>query len=137
MAKESDSKKIDYIQEKVDSLSDTCANIDKEVALQKQAFDDHLKQDERMYGEFKRMCDILQENTDSLKEHMAQTFLLKEVVMKMDARLQPIEIEYIQKTAVKDWVMSKAKFLAKVGTAVSAIGGIIWTVMKVLSHLHW
>lgn len=137
MSKDSDSKKIDYIQEKVDSLNSTCSNIDKEVALQKQAFDDHLRQDERMYDEFKRMNDILQQNTDSLKEHMAQTSLLKEVVMKMDARLQPIEIEYIQKTAVKDWLMSKTKLIAKVGGAVSVVGSIIWTVVKVLSHIHW
>lgn len=137
MAKDSDSKKIDYIQDKVDSVSATCTNIDKIVALQKQAFDDHLKQDERMYDEFKRMNDILQQNTDSLKEHMAQTHLLRDAIMKMDARLQPIEIEYIQKTAVKDWAMGKAKLIAKIGGAISMVGGIIWTVMKVLSHIHW
>ena len=136
MAKDSDSKKIDYIQEKVDSLTHTCSNIDKEVALQKQAFDDHLRQDERMYDEFKRMNDILQQNTDSLREHMAQTNLLRDAVMKMDSRLQPIEIEYIQKTAVKDWVMGRAKLIAKVGGAVSMLSGIIWTAMKVLSHIQ-
>lgn len=135
MAKDSDSNKIDYIQGRVDTVAETVSNIDKEMALQKAAFDAHLKQDERMYDEFRRMNDILQQNTDSLKEHMHQTLLLKDVVMKMDARLSPIEIEHIQKKAVKEWVIDRAKLVAKVATAVSAMGGIIWSVLKFLGHI--
>ena len=80
----SDSKKIDYIQEKVDSMADTVKNIDKEVALHKAAFDAHTKQDETMYGELKRMNDILQSNTESLKEHISNNHLLRDMISKMD-----------------------------------------------------
>lgn len=133
MSKDSDSKKIDYIQDKLDSVAETCANIDKEVAVQKTAFDDHMKQDERMYDELSRMNDILQQNTNSLKEHMYQTSLLKDAVLKMDARLQPIEVEYIEKNAVKSWITSRAKLIAKIGGALSALGGV-WMFVRHLLH---
>ena len=63
-------QKLGYIQDKVDEVSSTVHKIDKDLAIHKSTFDDHLKQDERMYEEFKRMNDILQQNTESLKEHM-------------------------------------------------------------------
>ena len=58
------------ISEKLDDVVTSIYKVDKEVALQKSAFDEHIKQDEKMYEEFKRMNDILQQNTQSLKEHM-------------------------------------------------------------------
>lgn len=131
----SDSKKLDYIQQKVDSVSETISNIDKEVALQKAAFEAHTKQDEDMYGELKRMNDILQQNTESLKEHMHRSDLLEELVMKMDKRLSPIEVEYIQKNAVRDWIFSKAKFYGKIATAIVAIAGLWVYVKPIIEHL--
>ncbi len=125
----SDTKKIDYIQEKVDSMSTAVASIDKEIALQKAAFDTHTEQDEKMYGELKRMNDILQDNTASLKEHMQQTMLLKNMVLKMDERLSPMEVEYIQKAAVKSWVLAKIKFLGKLGLALATIDAV-WMYLK-------
>lgn len=130
-----DSKKIDYIQDRVDSVANTVNNIDKDMALQKASFEAHLKQDERMYDEFKRLNDILQQNTESLKEHMHQTALLKEAVMKMDARLSPIEIEHIQKNAVRAWVVNRAKLIAKVGTAIAAIAGAWVYLRPIIEHL--
>ncbi len=124
-----DSKKIDYIQERVDSIATTMASIDKEVALQKASFDSHSQQDEGMYSELKRMNDILQQNTESLKEHMGNNLLLKEMIVSMNKRLEPLEIEFIEKIAVRNWVMSKAKFIGKVGGAVGAIAGV-WMYVK-------
>ena len=135
MAKDSDSKKIDYIQGRVDSVVETVNNIDKEMSIQKAGLQTHLKQDERMWDEFKRMNDILQQNTDSLREHMHQTLLLKEVVMKMDARLSPIEIEYIQKSAVRGWLLNRLKFVAKVGAAGAAIAGAWVYLRPIIEHL--
>ena len=124
MSKEADSKKIDYIQDKLDDVASTCVKIDKEVALQKAAFDDHLEQDERMYQEFRRMNDILQQNTDSLREHMHRSDLLESLVEKMDSRFSPIEIEFQRKAAVREWLTVKLKFIAKLGAAVTAVGAI-------------
>jgi DNA replication protein DnaD len=128
-------KKLDYIQSKVDSVADTVANIDKDMALQKAALEAHTKQDEKMYEEFTRMNDILQVNTASLKEHMQQTMLLKELVIKMDKRLSPMEVEYIQKTAVKDWVLTRVKFLGKLGFALAAVEMLWLYAHPLLTHL--
>jgi predicted RNase H-like nuclease (RuvC/YqgF family) len=123
----SESSKIDYIQERVESVATTVASIDKDIALQRMALEEHN-------SELKRMNDILQQNVDSLKEHMQNNILLKEMIVHMDKRLEPIEIDFIQKAAVRDYVYKNAKFLAKIGTALSVIGGIIWSVLKFLGH---
>lgn len=136
MAKDIDLK-VDYIQNKVDEVADTVHKIDKEVALQKAAFDQHLNQDEQMFQEFKRMNDILQQNTLSLKEHMHRTDVLEQLVMKVDARLAPIEIDRIKKAAVTEWCKNAAKIVAKVITLCLGSSGIIWAVVTLLSHFHW
>src|ERR1035437_1642107 len=120
MAKDLDLK-VDYIQDKVDEVASTVHKIDIEVALQKASFEDHLAQDARMYQEFVRMNNILQQNTDSLKEHMQQTMILKDMVVKMDDRFTPIETKHIRdgvieeykaerKMKIRNWLV----FLAKV-----------------------
>lgn len=128
-------KKIDYIQSKVDSVSELVINIDKDMAIQKAALEAHTKQDEKMYDEFRRMNDILQENTLSLKEHMGRTAILEEIAKKMDDRLNNVEVDRIQKAAVRDWVMSRLKFIAKLGAAGAAVSGA-WVYLKpIVEHL--
>jgi uncharacterized protein YukE len=121
-------QKISYIQEKLDDVASTVHKIDKEVALQKAAFDDHQKQDEGMYEELKRMNNILQENTESLREHMHRTELLEKVVKTIDDRLSPLEQEKIKKEAVdhyrKDKLFQIGKWLGIVATIVGIIAGI-------------
>jgi uncharacterized FAD-dependent dehydrogenase len=131
----SDSKKIDYIQERVDSVAESMANIDKGLALQKAALETHTKQDENMYEELRRMNDILQLNTESLKEHMGNNVLLKDMLHNMNKRLEPIEVDFIQKTAVREWVLKKAKFTGKVAGAIVAIVGLWMYLQPLLIHL--
>ena len=131
----SDSKKLDYIQGKVDSVAETMANMDKDLALQKCALESHTQQDEKMYEELKRMNDILQQNTESLREHMHRSDLLEDLLVKIDQRLSPIEIEFIQNAAVKAWIMHKVKIIAKIGTAVAAVAGAWVYVKPWLEHL--
>jgi chromosome segregation ATPase len=130
-----DSKKLDYIQERIDSVSDTVCKIDKEVALQKAALETHTKQDEDMYAELRRMNDILQSNTESLKEHMENNALLKDMLKSLNKRLDPIELEFIQKNAVKSWMMTKLKFCAKLGTAIAAVAGAWVYIKPLIEHL--
>ena len=130
----SDSRKIDQIQSKVDQVAETLNKIDKDVALQQAALEAHTKQDEKMYEEFKRMNDVLQENTESLKVHIQNNMLLKDMIQKMDDRLSPIELEHIQKTAVREWVLRTSKLIAKVGAAAGVItAGIMW-LKPILQH---
>ena len=134
-----DSKKIEYIQKRIDSVADTVANIDKEVALHKVALEAHTKHDEELdeelHVELRRMNDIMQSNTDSLKEHMSNNILLKDMVSSINKRLDPIELEFIQKNAVRSWVVTKSKFIAKVGAAIVATGGAWIYVKPFIMHL--
>lgn len=116
---------LNKIDEKLDEVCDAVHNVDKEVALQKAAFDEHIRQDEKMYEEFKRMNDILQQNTDSLKEHMHRTELLEELVKKMDQRLEPIELERIEEQAINKWRNSKLKKYGKILGAIATAVGLL------------
>lgn len=122
---ESINNKLTLIHNKVEEVSDTVHKIDKEVALQKAAFDEHIKQDEKMYEEFKRMNDILQQNTESLKEHMHRTNLLENLVQKMDERLSPIELDRIEEEAVEKYRKEKLKKWGAILGAIATIIGII------------
>ncbi len=128
-------QKLGYIQDKVDEVSTCVHKIDKEVALQKAAFDDHLRQDERMYEEFKRMNDILQANTESLKEHMHRTELLEQLVQKMDIRLSPIERERIELEAIKKYRNEKLKKWGKILGVIATLIGIVAAAKPLLIKL--
>lgn len=134
MAKDLD-QKMNYIQEKIDEISETAYKIDKDVALHKLAFDEHIRQDEKMYEEFRRMNDILQINTESLREHMHRTevaeqqlAILEDLTKSIDSRLMPIEIERVEKEAISRYrgelLVKTAKIIGIVSTMVAIITGI-------------
>jgi len=134
MAKNLD-EMLNKIDEKLDSVSDAIYKVDKEVALQKAAFDEHLRQDEKMYEEFKRMNDILQQNTNSLKEHMHRTELLETLVQKMDQRLSPIELERFEEEAVKKYRNTKLKKYGKVLGVIATALGVLAALKPLLMKL--
>lgn len=113
------------IVDKLDELQKSTYNIDKEVALQKAAAEDHAQDLKVLQHEQKRNNDILQQNTQSLNEHMARTDLLESMVEKMDARLTPIEIDRIEKAAIAKHRKETLKKIGKIIAALTALGGII------------
>ena len=126
---------LNKIDSKLDEVSDAVYKIDKEVALQKAAFDEHIKQDEKMYEEFKRMNDILLANTESLKEHMHRTAIaeqrqqiLEDLVKSIDTRLSPFEQNKLENEAVRKYRNEKFKKIAK-------ILGIIATIVAIAAGL--
>lgn len=127
MAKETD-QRIEHIHDKLEEVANCVHKIDRELAVHKTTFDEHLKQDEKMYEEFKRMNDILQQNTESLKEHMHRTALLEELVQKMDARLLPMEKQQIQEDAVRQYrneqIVKVAKIMGLLTGLFALLGGI-------------
>lgn len=134
MAKSTD-KQLEEINSKLDSVNGTVVKIDKEQAVQKAAFDSHTQQDEKMYDELKSYNSILRENTESLKVHVHRTNLLEDVVKAMDSRLAPIEIDRIQKAAVQEWVMGKAKMIGKITAALLGLDAVWKWVVPWLAHM--
>lgn len=124
MAKTAD-EMLNKIDTKLDAVVDSIHKIDKEVALQKASFDDHIKTDEKMYEEFKRMNDILQQNTDSLKEHMHRTDLLEQLVRTMDFRLSPIEQAKAKEDTIIEYRNAKLVKIAKWLSLIATLIGII------------
>lgn len=116
---------LSKIVDKLDELQKSTHNIDKEVALQKAAAEDHAQDLKVLQHEQKRNNDILQQNTQSLNEHMARTDLLESMVEKMDARLTPIEIDRIEKAAIANHRKEMMVKIAKVAAALTAIGGFL------------
>ena len=127
MAKDTD-QRIEHIHDKLEDVANCVHKIDRELAVHKTTFDEHLKQDEKMYEEFKRMNDILQQNTESLKEHMHRTALLEELVQKIDSRLFPIERQQIQEDAVRQYrneqIVKVAKIVGLLTGLLALLGGI-------------
>lgn len=113
------------ISDKLDDLQKSVHSIDKEVALQKA---DAMIRGEHIKGlqeEAKRNNDILQENTNSLNEHMHRTDLLEKLVTEMDNRLTPLEKEKIEKEAISKHRRETLIRWGKILGALTALGGVI------------
>jgi DNA-directed RNA polymerase sigma subunit (sigma70/sigma32) len=130
-----DKKKIDYIQERVDTVVDKVHEIGKNLEGHMATFQAHTAMDEGMYAELRRSNDILQENTNSLKDHMYRTDLLETYVRSLDSRFSPIEMEQLRKRAVSDWWFGKVKLTGKLGAALSAGGAIVIVAKHVVHYL--
>ena len=113
------------IVEKLDDLQKSTHSIDKEVSLQKLAAEERHADIKSIQEEQKRSNNILQENTNSLNEHMARTDLLEHAVRGIDSRLTPIEIERIQKAAITQHRKEMMKLSAKIIAALATLGGIL------------
>lgn len=128
---------LEKMDEKLDDVVNSIYKVDKEVALQKAAFDEHIKQDEKMYDELKRMNNILQQNTDSLQEHMHRTDLLEQMLSKMDQRLSPIELQKIEEEAINkyrnDKLIKYGKALGVIATAIGVLVAMKPLLLKLLS----
>jgi hypothetical protein len=66
---------------------------------------------------------------------MSNNVMLKDMVHSLNKRLDPIELEFIEKNAVKSWVVIRVKFIAKLGTAGAAIIGAWVYVKPMIEHL--
>lgn len=105
--------------------------MDTNLAYMTAKFEEHLKQDEKMYEEFKGMVQILRENTDSLKEHVLRTNTLQQMVLDMHAQLDPIVQERIKKQAVSEFVKAKAARWTKIATIAAAVITIVYYILKI------
>lgn len=123
------SDRKDYILDEIKSIEDTVKDVsnklnslDKTMAEYKISFDHHIAVDEQMYHEFKRMNDILQQNTESLKQHMRRTDLNEEAIQRLGTRLTDLEIRQIESEAVKKWFSKNAVLAGKILGALVALG---------------
>lgn len=131
-----DDSKIDYITQKLDHVSDKVNETNTMLQVHVAKFDSAVQDNERDRQNIARNTEILNHNTESLKEHMAQTQLLRDYVKKIDDRFTPIELEALKRKAVGEWWKNRVVFLAKLGGALGALGAL-GAIAKFLIHYLW
>lgn len=129
------SKHLDKLEKTIEKVDEKCDHIDKSVALFGQQFEEHMKQDELMYSEFKRMVDILQDNTNDIKYHIARTDELQNLVTSINARLTPFEQEKLKKEAVREFLMERSMWWGKRVTIIGSILTLIYYVLRITKGL--
>jgi CMP-N-acetylneuraminic acid synthetase len=125
--------KIDYIQERVDTVVDRVHDMSVTLSTHVNAFVAHTQQDEKMWLEMKRTNDILQDNTASLKDHMRRTELLERHIQTVEHKFSPLLAEQIGKEAVNNFVKNKLELAKKVG-GVAGASATIAALVKTLIH---
>ncbi len=105
--------------------------IREEIHEQGAVFKEHLVTDARMHEELSLMNRTLILNTESLKEHMQQTMLVREQteILKQMYEIQTKRIDDLMKPlTVKDVLTN----FAKICGWVSAVGGAAYAIIKFL-----
>lgn len=128
---------LDKVDRKCDEIKDDVDDLTRHFEKHEAAFERHQETDEKMYQELHRMNNILQENTESLREHMHRTenventqSVQNEALMKIDDRLQVIEEKDMKKEAVKEFIAgSVKKWAVRLGLVSTALG-IVATIAK-------
>src|SRR5688500_1067951 len=126
--------KLDYIQERMDTVVDRLADVGKTVEALKKDILHSTTQMSSMGAELKSFGSTLNNNTMSLQEHMHRTELLEDYVKTIDKRISPNELERLRKKAVSSWISAKLKFIAKLGAAVSAGGALLMAIKHLIER---
>jgi hypothetical protein len=126
-----DNDKIDLISKDLEFVKDTVQETGRRMTLLESSmsdfhkdFGEHISTDRQMGHEIAYIRKTLDKNTESLIEHMRRTELneigieeLKNISLKIDSRLQPIERSHTEKQAI-------IKAVAKIGAFIVGLVGI-------------
>lgn len=132
---------LDKVDRKCDDIKDDVSELTRHFERHEAAFETHLETDEKMYAELHRMNDILEKNTDSLREHMQRTANVEQTqtvqndaLLKIDGRLQVMEEREMKKEAVKEYMAAEAK---KWGIRISLVGGVLGILATIAKLAGW
>ncbi len=121
---------LNKVDSKVEKVADKCDTIEKIQAVMQEAQTHHAESITELHTTQKSMNDILANNTRSLEEHMAQTKMIKDLTMSVNARLEPIEQERLKKQAVKEFLKSSGLKWTKILGAMATLVGIAIAIAK-------
>ena len=129
-----DDKKIDYVLDRLENVSEKVDEIGTSLAHHAAKFDSHVERTAEERQQIQRNTDILHNNTLSLQAHMKRTDILESYVKRIDERFTPVEIESARAEAVSNYVKGKVPFLAKLGGALTTLGGLGAGLKLLLQH---
>jgi chromosome segregation ATPase len=110
-------------------------SLDKNLLEMRTNFLNHIKSDEDMAKELRRMNDILEINTDDLKKHMYRSDLFEEAVQIINQKITAFEVQQIRKDALKDWFDQNIKRLAIIFSIIAAITSGLMFLPKLLQWI--
>ena len=124
-------KNEDIIFELVKEVREEQKEIRNDIHQQSIVFTEHLATDTKMYNEISNIHKTLYINTESLKEHMKQTMLVREQtdVLKQLFELQSKRIDDLTKPLT---VRELSTQFAKICAWASAVAGAIYAVSRFL-----
>ena len=126
--------KKDTLAEKLDYVVEKVSDIGTKLEVHITKFNAHTDNEDKYRAAISRNTEILQTNTESLKEHMQRTDLLEVYVKKIDDRFTPVELTSQRKQAVVDWWKNTILIAAKLGAAITTITiifkGLSWLIGK-------
>jgi len=120
-----------YVVETIRELREDIKDIKESVNSQKVDFAKQEVSDQAMAKDIAAILVTLNKNTDSLEEHMRRTDLneeavvvLKDIMIKIDARIAPLEEVHKEKTALVRLI----KKTGGIAAAMSAIATVLYTI---------
>lgn len=105
--------------------------IREEIHQQSLAFAEHLATDAKMYQEITQINQTLAINTESLKEHMKQTILVREQteILKRMYELHSKRLDDLNRPLTVKELFAK---ISKVSAVIAAISGAIYGIARLL-----
>lgn len=127
------SKDLEFVKDTVQETGRRISNLESSMSDFHKDFSEHISTDRQMGDEIAGIRKTLEKNTDSLIEHMRRTDLnemgiqeLKNISLKIDSRLQPLEQAYIERQTL-------FKLIAKISALVGGLIGFASFMYEVLS----
>jgi len=123
---------LDLILKNLDKLDAIVAKIDRQQGVL-QTIQEHNQQHiADLSQQHKRMNDILGENTDQLKVHIARTKHLESWMENLEKRVMPLEEEKIHAVKSKRHHKERMMKVFYIIASLSAIASIIFGILKLL-----
>lgn len=128
------SKDLEFVKDTVTDTSKRISNLESSMSSFEKDFSEHIATDRQLAQEISRISKTLEKNTDSLIEHMRRTEInelnineLKNISIKIDSRLQPLESAFVERSGVM-------KFAAKVGAFIGIAVTVATLIYKLLGY---
>lgn len=127
-------KDLEFVKDTVTDTSKRINNLETSMSSFEKDFAEHIATDRQLAQEIERIGKTLEKNTDSLVEHIRRTEInemnineLKNISLKIDQRLQPLENAHVERAGVM-------KFAAKLGAFIGVAAGVATLIYKLLGY---
>lgn len=127
-------KDLEFVKDTVTDTSKRINNLESSLSSFEKDFAEHIATDRQLAQEIERIGKTLEKNTDSLVEHIRRTEInemnineLKNISLKIDQRLQPLENAHVERAGVM-------KFAAKLGAFIGVVAGVATLIYKLLGY---